>query len=343
MTHHRFLSVPLALAALLLLPAMLGTARGENPPPLYAGTAAQNVALRAEMSIDSEPLAYYAKGDTVRFSAYEPSWLTVVKVNGSGTVTGYVPRHTVGDVVSLPGTPLPYGAEPAACTVSVARDTALRTSPKVTAETLFMLKKGQKIAVLSMENGWAKVIYWRQYAYFYLGDAKDVTPVYDALTAQPGDTVSAYVSFYSTATTELNPNRIVNIEQGCAYIDVSIAPGEKFSFESIAGPFTQTRGYLKAPSFFQGGTVPSNGGGVCQVSSTLYNVLLGVPDGASVLYRRPHGPSGAAYLPHGVDAAVGGENLDLVFLNTFMFPVRIEAHAQDGALYIALVREKEGI
>jgi vancomycin resistance protein YoaR len=79
------------------------------------------------------------------------------------------------------------------------------------------------------------------------------------------------------------------------------------------------------------------GGGTCQVSSTLYNVVLQLP-GLTVLQRRAHGDNGASYLPIGVDAAVGNSQLNFRFRNDYPFPLRIDASSQDGALTIAIYR-----
>jgi vancomycin resistance protein YoaR len=70
----------------------------------------------------------------------------------------------------------------------------------------------------------------------------------------------------------------------------------------------------------------------------MYNVLLAMPQGIEILNRRPHGPSGVTYLPHGVDAAVGRavDGINLIFKNTYPFPIVIEADAHDGALFIAI-------
>ena len=73
------------------------------------------------------------------------------------------------------------------------------------------------------------------------------------------------------------------------------------------------------------------------MSSTLYNSILQLP-GITILQRRPHGPSGAAYLPHGVDAAVGNSSLNLRFRNDYPYAIRVDGHCRDGALYIAVYR-----
>ena len=69
-------------------------------------------------------------------------------------------------------------------------------------------------------------------------------------------------------------------------------------------------------------------------------MLLQLP-GITVLKRRAHGANGASYLPHGVDAAVGNSTLNLIYRNDYDFPIRVDASAQDGALYMSMWREDD--
>ncbi len=336
-----FLALLLALMGIFAL-SLAEEAPAIRPVAKYIGVAQQGVSIRTEMRQDAQAVGFYSQGDSVRIVSYEPSWLEVIKTKADGSyVTGYILRHTVDDVISIGEQPLPYGATPAVYTAVITQETPLRDAPDDGAKTLFTLTEGSRMAILSIENGWAKVIYWRQYAYFYLGAAADLTPIYDSETATEGDAVTAFISFYRIDSQGLNPNRMVNIKKACEYISITLAPGERFAFDSVAGPYRGARGYLEGLSFFEGETVPSYGGGVCQVSSTMYNALIAVPHGIEVIYRRAHGPSGATYLPHGVDAAVGGTSLDLIFRNTYDFPVRIDASAHDGVLLIELLRGRE--
>ncbi|HML49567.1 MAG TPA: VanW family protein, partial [Clostridia bacterium] len=55
-------------------------------------------------------------------------------------------------------------------------------------------------------------------------------------------------------------------------------------------------------------------------------------------YVRPHGASGAVYVPHGMDAAVGAERIDLIFQNNYDFPIRIFTWAGRGIVYTALYK-----
>ena len=105
------------------------------------------------------------------------------------------------------------------------------------------------------------------------------------------------------------------------------------------GPYNRSKGYEPAPVMIDGKTVPGYGGGTCQVSSTLYNVLIQLPK-INITYRRPHGGNGASYLPIHCDAAVGAESLNLIFDNGYDFPIRIEGHtSDDGALLMLIYRQ----
>lgn len=330
------LALSLGLAA---IPAMAVGNTGPMPAPLYSGIAQTNVFIRVAQSRDSGTVGHYNSGSKVLITGYDPEWLTVVKGADDDWVTGYVLRHTISEITSTGEAKLPYGTTPAVYTGDLSKNAYIRTDPTADADPLFTLTAGSKIAILALENGWAKVIYWRQYGYIYMDAIENLVPVYALDEARPGDTIAAFTSFYNMSEEGLNPNRKTNIAKACEYISISVAPGQRFSFDDIAGPYQYPRGYLEGMSYFEGQAVPSVGGGVCQVSSTLYNVLLALTDGIDIQYRRAHGPSGATYLPHGVDAAVGNDTLNLVFQNNFDFPLHIETKARDGALFISMRKE----
>jgi vancomycin resistance protein YoaR len=128
----------------------------------------------------------------------------------------------------------------------------------------------------------------------------------------------------------------VNLGVCCKFISHVIQPGETMNFNNEVSPFNAANGYRQAPLLKDGETKMGYGGGSCQISSTLYNVILQLP-GLNVLERHPHGASGAAYLPHGVDASSG--DLNFRFSNGYDFPIRIEASCHDLCLFIAIYRE----
>ena len=157
--------------------------------------------------------------------------------------------------------------------------------------------------------------------------------------AQPGDLLYAFTSFYTTSMKkEGNAGRLYNIHLAGKRLSGSrIRAGESFSFNAVAGPYTEENGYRTAP-ILSGESDMGVGGGVCQVCSTLYNIVLRMP--MWIEDMNWHAQSGVSYLPAGFDATVGDKS-DLVFKNLLSYDVRIEFRAQDGAMTVFLFRDYE--
>jgi vancomycin resistance protein YoaR len=120
-----------------------------------------------------------------------------------------------------------------------------------------------------------------------------------------------------------------------------LQPGEQFNANKIMGPYRPSKGYKQAGVLTEGRTKLGYGGGTCQVSSTLYNVLIQLPH-IEINHRRPHGGNGASYLPIHCDAAVGNPELNLIFTNRYDFPIRIQGTSNDdGALLMRIYRYHE--
>ncbi len=134
-------------------------------------------------------------------------------------------------------------------------------------------------------------------------------------------------------------NRIKNIELALNKIDSSvIKTGGVFSFNRVVGNRTAARGFLPAPVLFQDKKSIQIGGGVCQVSSTLYNAVL-LSD-LKVVERYRHS-SPISYLPLGLDATVAYGYRDMKFINTLPFPIRILTQIQEDTMTIAITAEKD--
>ncbi len=120
----------------------------------------------------------------------------------------------------------------------------------------------------------------------------------------------------AATTTKFNPNitnRVNNIAIGAKAIhNTLLAPGEEFSFNKIVGPRTADRGFLDANVIVRGKFVLDVGGGICQVSSTLYNSV--VKSGLTVTERSPHSLP-VPYLPMGADATLVFGAKDFRFKN----------------------------
>lgn len=110
---------------------------------------------------------------------------------------------------------------------------------------------------------------------------------------------------------------------------VIIPAGAQFSFNDTIGPWSRDRGYKRAPVSYSGQLIDAWGGGVCQMSTTLYNsaLLAGFP----IEERNAHhyAPN---YISPGRDAAVAYPNIDLRFKNTLDVPVTIKVRFDGGQL-----------
>lgn len=143
---------------------------------------------------------------------------------------------------------------------------------------------------------------------------------------------------YSTPHTK-NADRNTNLDLACQAINGHIVlPGDTFSYNEVVGERTEKKGYKGANAYENGLTVTTVGGGVCQVSSTLYYCCL-VAD-LNIVAQREHSYA-PTYMPAGTDAAVSWPSLDFKFRNNTNYPIRIEANVSDGYVNISLVGTDE--
>ena len=123
------------------------------------------------------------------------------------------------------------------------------------------------------------------------------------------------LSSYETAIgATSDPGRFINIENGTKRFDkLIIKSGEQVSFNKVAGKRTYSNGYADAPELAYGDYRQGVGGGICQVSSTLYNAVVNA--GLEIKTRYQHSLA-SNYVPLGLDATVQDDRLDFVFKNT---------------------------
>ena len=316
-------------------PEAISTADATGKPAiLYTARAKISMRMRSEPDADSAAVGSLKERELMQIFGFDQFWLYCWD-DERGIY--YVARHNVVEIEPVSQLVEPYGVVRNAFVAVTSRETALRQAPSANAEEITTYPADTRLSFWLIEDGWAVVPYRRQVGYMYLGDMAELTPVAPTVDyAQDGDIIAAFTTFYSVATTELNIGRMENIRLGCMYIGKTYQPGEQVSFNNTAGPYNRGRGYMPSPVLIDGGTVAGYGGGTCQVSTTLYNVLLQLPTGMTIVYRRPHGPGGASYAPHGVDAAVGNSTLNLVFRNDYDFPITIDCTAQNGSLCICI-------
>lgn len=134
-------------------------------------------------------------------------------------------------------------------------------------------------------------------------------------------------------------NRTTNLQIACQKINGKIVlAGETFSYNKALGPRTAAAGYRNGKIYAGGEVVDGIGGGICQISSTLYNTVL--MSNLEIVERRNH-QFVTSYLPAGRDATVVYGMTDFKFKNTRKYPVRIVASARNGIATISMYGIKE--
>lgn len=141
---------------------------------------------------------------------------------------------------------------------------------------------------------------------------------------QPAESI---IGSFETPINDSSENRRKNIALCVKTINgTKVDPGKTFSFNTAAGPRTGKRGYKKAKVMIDGKYVMDFGGGVCQVSTTLYNAAAAA--GLEVTERHRH-QKPVSYVNEGQDAAVNYNDLDLKFVNNSDGVIRLDI-TQDG-------------
>lgn len=138
------------------------------------------------------------------------------------------------------------------------------------------------------------------------------------------DVLGSFQTSYKTSSAD----RCQNIKTGAKHINGTVLyPGETFSTYEYVNPFTVENGYAMAGSYLNGKVVDSLGGGICQVSSTLYNAVLQAE--LEVVERSPHSMM-VSYVQPSADAAIAGTYKDFKFKNSTDAPIYIEGYASDS-------------
>lgn len=150
----------------------------------------------------------------------------------------------------------------------------------------------------------------------------ETTPVLPTVTSVELKNGFARLAAFTTSTTS-DEKRNTNIRLAAQAISGStVMPGETFSFNERVGERNAQKGYQMAPAIAGGTTFDEIGGGVCQVSSTLFNAAA--MSDMTIVDRSPHAwPS--SYIDKGLDATVNWPNLDFAFRNDRETPVFIIA------------------
>jgi len=145
---------------------------------------------------------------------------------------------------------------------------------------------------------------------------------------------------YTTAYPHATPSQAHNIALAAKLLrGVTIAPGATFSYNLAVGPRPPDQGFKEGRIFSGNRIVKGFGGGVCQVATTLYNVVLLAH--LPVVERHAHSLT-VPYVPPGQDATVAFGLIDFKFQNPYKEPLLLWSWIHDGKLTIALYGAKTG-
>ena len=149
------------------------------------------------------------------------------------------------------------------------------------------------------------------------------------------DKLSTFTTRYDVSSKD----RTTNLNIACQKINEKVVlPGETFSYNKALGVRSVATGYKNAKVYSNGEVVDGIGGGICQISSTLYNSALMA--NLEIVERRNH-QFVTSYVPAGRDATVVYGMTDFKFKNTRKYPIRIIASAKNGIATVSLYGIKE--
>lgn len=153
--------------------------------------------------------------------------------------------------------------------------------------------------------------------------------------------INAVIGSYRTTFSSHLKGRNENIRVAANYMnDALLMPGEVFSYNEVTKLKTEKNGYKKATVIVNGEIEEGLGGGVCQVSSTLYNSVL--YSGLEVVQRRPHSiPSN--YVDYGRDATVSDNSVDFKFKNNYDFPIYIKTYVGNSSVTVSIYGNQESV
>lgn len=143
---------------------------------------------------------------------------------------------------------------------------------------------------------------------------------------------------YNTNYSDSGQNRCDNISLAASKIDGTVLyPGEEFSVYEAIGPLDGANGYELAGAYENGQTVQSYGGGVCQVSTTLYNAVILAE--LEITERSNHSMI-VSYVKPSMDAAIAGNYKDLKFVNNYDIPIYLEGYTVGKNVYFNIYGEE---
>ncbi|MGN1013165.1 MAG: VanW family protein [Clostridia bacterium] len=152
--------------------------------------------------------------------------------------------------------------------------------------------------------------------------------------------VDKEIASYTSTLYDNQESRVYNITKACSILNGTIIkPGEEFSFNNTIGPMGEENGFKKATGFDSDGKlIQISGGGMCQISSTLYNVALLA--NLEITERHAHSRR-VNYVPADKDATIYYGSLDLKFINNTDSDIKITAENDNYSVTIKMFKKEQ--
>ena len=198
----------------------------------------------------------------------------------------------------------------------------LRQMPK-NGNIICTMPLGSKVSIIESENGWVKVEFEGK-----IGYCSEDYLINEHI-----------IGTYSTKLST-NANNVNNIQVASNFINGKIIKkGQVFSYlEAIGGESTTKLGYKEATVIIDGKKTTGIGGGVCQVSSTLYAAIKSIPNSLNVIQikeRYPH-TKPVGYIPRELEATVWYPSKDLKFIPNY--DIQIRSYLKNGKVYVDIIK-----
>ena len=301
----------------------------------YTARADVNLSIRREPDAQARLLGTVYQDEWVDVMETDGQWARVQKDGVSGFVRGdhlrYFTRYDpYGPYV--PGVKwYPYAAH--------ATEDVLITDSE-SGEPLRTVPAGAVMAVSAMSEDLSVTLpYDRITGRIQATGSLEYETVVPHDQAQMGDLIAVYSTYYDPEQqTQTQIGRLHNIMQGVERINnVIVAAGDRFYFNDFCAPYTKSNGYQEGPIInYASSDKLGYGGGICQVSTTLYNAILQIP--IETIKWQVHSSYGISYAPLDFDSAVGNGNIDLRLRNALPYDVRFALQAEGGVLTVRVYR-----
>lgn len=208
----------------------------------------------------------------------------------------------------------------------------LRELPSLQSNILVKLRRGSVITILDKtgNEGWYKVL--------YNGEEGYVSSEYVVISEKELDKYELVAAAVMTARNS-SENRNFNMAKACETINcLTLKPGEIFQWygENGVGPANKENGYKQAPVVMNKKSVMGYGGGVCQVSTALYNCIYSINIEPKELH---HHSLPSSYVEKGMDATVSYSSderyrKDFIFENSKEYTILFEAYSDEGQVIV---------